>query len=73
MKGKIKKGRQKEMGMTISKNVQEWTFPVEQGQLKTGQDGRGLLRMQLWCPDDLPRFCDKIEKRIVCHPQMANW
>ena len=31
------------------------------GQLKTGQDGKGLLRIHLWCPDDLPRLWDRIE------------
>ena len=40
---------------------QEWTLPAQLGQLKTGQDGKGLLRIQLWCPDDLPRLLDRIE------------
>ena len=31
------------------------------GPLKTGQDGKGLLRIHLWCPDDLPRLWDRIE------------
>ena len=30
-------------------------------QLKTGQDGKGLSRIHLWCPDDLPRLWDRIE------------
>ena len=30
-------------GMTISKSGQEWTLPAQIGQLKTGQDGKGLL------------------------------
>ena len=38
----------------ISKSGQEWTLPDQLGQLKTGQDGKGLLRIHLWCPDDLP-------------------
>ena len=29
---------------------------MELGQLKTEQGGNGLLRIHLWCPDDLPRF-----------------
>ena len=41
-------------GKTISKSVQEWTLPAQLGRLKTGQDGKGLLRTHLWCPDDLP-------------------
>ena len=40
---------------------QEWTLPAQRGQLKTGQDGKGLLRIQLWCPDDLPRLWDRIK------------
>ena len=48
-------------GKTISKNGQEWTLPAQLGQLKTGQDGKGLLRIHLWCPDDLPRLWDRIE------------
>ena len=35
-------------GKTISKSG--WTLPVPIGQLKTGQDGEGLLRIHLWCP-----------------------
>ena len=30
------------------------------GQLKTGQDWKGLLRIHLWCPDDLLRLWDRI-------------
>ena len=41
---------------TISKSGQEWTLPAQLGQMKTGQDGKGLLRIHLWCPDDLPRL-----------------
>ena len=37
-------------------------MPAKLGQLKTGQDGKGLLRIHLWCPDDLPRLWDRIEK-----------
>ena len=50
-------------GKTISKSGQEWTLPAQLGQLKTGQDGKGLLRIHLWCPDDLPRLWDRIEKK----------
>ena len=52
----IERGRK-----TISKSGQEWTLPAQLGQLKTGQDGKGLLRIHLWCPDDLPRLWDRIE------------
>ena len=47
----------------MSKSGQEWTLPAQQGQLKTGQDGEGLLQIHLWCPDDLPRLWDRIENR----------
>ena len=48
-------------GKTISKSGQEWTLPAQLEQLKTGQDGKGLLQIHLWCPDDLPRLWDRIE------------
>ena len=46
---------------TISKSGQEWTMPTQLGQLKTGQDGKGLLRIHLRCPYDLPRLRDRLE------------
>ena len=36
-------------------------LPAQLGQLKTGQAGKGLLRIHLWCPDDLQRLWDRIE------------
>ena len=57
---KGKRNRRRE-GKTISKSGQEWTLPAQQGQLKTGQDEKGLLRVHLWCPDDLPRLWDRTE------------
>ena len=38
-------------GKTILKSGQEWTLPAQLGQLKTGQRGKGLLQIHLWCPD----------------------
>ena len=35
--------------------------PAQLGQLKTGQDGKGLLQIHLWCPDGLTRLWDRIE------------
>ena len=29
--------------------------------LKTGQDGKGLLQIHLWCPGDLPRLWDRLD------------
>ena len=54
VKGKRKRGRRRRGGKTISKSGQEWTLSAQLGQL--GQDGKGLLRIHLWCPDDLPRL-----------------
>ena len=45
VKGKRKRGRQKK----------RWEDNIK-GQLKTGQNGKGLLRIHLWCPDDLQRL-----------------
>ena len=36
-------------------------MPAQLGQLKAGQNGKGLLQIYLWCPDDLPRLWDRIE------------
>ena len=56
-KGKRKKADRRRGRKTISKSGQEWTLPAQLGQLKTGQDGKGLLRIHLWCP----RLWDIIE------------
>ena len=48
-------------GKTISKSGQEWIWVAQLGQLKTGQARKGLLRIHLWCPDDLPRLRDRKE------------
>ena len=61
MKGEKKRGRQKKRW---EDNIKEWTgmdFATQLGQLKTGQDGKGLLRIHLWCPDDPLRLWDRIE------------
>ena len=46
-------------GKTILKKGQECTLPAQLGQMKTGQGGKGLLQIHLWCPDNLPRLWDK--------------
>ena len=55
VKGKRKRDRQKKRWEDNIKERtgQKWTLPAQLGQLKTGQDGKGLLRIHLWCPDDL--------------------
>ena len=60
MKGK-KEADGRRGGKTKSKSGQEWTLPAQLGQLKTGQNGKGLLRIHLWYPDDLSRLWDRIE------------
>ena len=42
-------------------NVGKGTLPAQLGQLKTGHDGNGLLRIHRWGPDDLLRLWDRIE------------
>ena len=40
---------------------------------------KGLLRIHLWCPDDLPMLWDRIEKNSTCvqprnfHRQHSNY
>ena len=58
---KKKEADRRRGGKTISKSGQEWILPAQLGQLKTGQDGKGLLRIHLWCSDDLLRLWDRIE------------
>ena len=48
-------------GRTVSGGGRGWTLPAPLGRLRAGQDGKGLLRIHLWCPDDLPRLWDRIE------------
>ena len=61
VKEKEKVADRRRGGKTMSKSGQEWTLPAQLGQLKTGQDGKGLLRIHLWCPDDVLRLWDRIE------------
>ena len=60
-----KRQTEEEMGRQYSKSGQEWTSPVQLGQLKTGQNGKGFLRIHLWWPDDLLRLWDRIEKNRI--------
>ena len=41
-------------------------MPAQLGQLKTGQDGKGLLQIHLWSPNDLPRLWDRIDRIDYC-------
>ena len=64
MKGKRKRGRQKKRWEDNIKECTGMDFASSTRKLKTGQDGKGLLRIHLWCPDDLPRLWNGIENRI---------
>ena len=44
---KEKEADRRRGGKTISKSGQEWTLPAQLGQLKTGEDGKGLLQIHL--------------------------
>ena len=56
--GKRKRHRQKKRW---KENIKEWTG-MDFASSTRGQDRKGLLRIHLWCPDDLPRLWDRIEK-----------
>ena len=49
-------------GKTTLRNGQGWILPAQLGQLKAGQGGKGLLQIHLWCPVNLPRLWDRIDK-----------
>ena len=48
--GKEKKGKRRRGGKTIFKREWGWTLPVQLGQLKTGQERKGLSPSHLRCP-----------------------
>ena len=50
---KEKEADRRRGGKTISKSGQEWTLPAQLGQLKTGQDRKGLLRICFWVDTNL--------------------
>ena len=61
MKGKRRRGRQKKRW---EDNIKGWTgmdFASSTRATETGQDGKGLLRIHLWCLGDLPRLWDRID------------
>ena len=61
VKRKEKEADRRRDGMTISTSGQGRTLSGQLGQLNTGQDRKGLVRIHLWCPDDLQRLWDRIE------------
>ena len=58
---KKKEEKEERSGKTILKRGQKWTLSAQLGRLKTGQDGKKLLRSHLRCPQDLPRLWNRIE------------
>ena len=50
VKGK-RRGRHKKRWKTILESGQKWNLSAQLGQLKTGQGGKELLQIHLWCPD----------------------
>ena len=63
MKGKRRRRRQKKRWEDNIKECSGLFLPAQLGQLKTGQEGKGLLQIHVWCPDDLLRLWDRIENR----------
>ena len=59
MNGQEKKVGRRRGGKTILKSGQGWTLPAQLGQLKTGQDGEGLLQSRLLCLNDLARLWER--------------
>ena len=58
---KKKRQTEEEVGRQYQRVDRNGLLPAQLVQLKTGQDGKGLLQIHLWCPDDLPRLWDRIE------------
>ena len=46
---------------TIFRSGQGRTLPAQLGQLKTGQDGQGLLRSHLCCLSDIVRLWERLD------------
>ena len=58
-----KKKRQTEEEVGRQYQRVDRTLPAQLGQLKTGQDVKGLLQIHLWCPDDISRLWDRIDRK----------
>ena len=56
-----KKKRQTEEEVGRQYQRMDFASSTKAAENRTGQDGRGLLRIHLWCPDDLPRLWDRKE------------
>ena len=61
MKGKTTKGRYKKRRKDNIKESTEMDFASSTRAAKNRTGGKGLLQIQLWYPDDLPRLWDKTE------------
>ena len=60
-KTKNKKKQNKKKKQTVEEMGRHFPSPVQLGQLKIGQCGKGLLRSHLWCPNDLARLWNRVE------------
>ena len=61
MKGKKKKRRQKKRWKDNNKKGRGMDFASSTRSTENRTSGKGLLRIHLWCPDDLLRLWDTIE------------
>ena len=59
VKGKKEYVDRRKGGNPILKCGQEYTFPAQLGQLKTGKGGTVLLPSHLWGPNGLARFWNR--------------
>ena len=66
---KKKKRQTKEKVGKQYQRVDRNGLPAQLEQLKTGQDGKGLLPIHLWCPDDLPELWDRTEQPSTKSPK----
>ena len=60
-RNKKKRQTEEEVGRQYQRADRNGLCQLKLGQLKIGQDGKGLLRIHLRCPDDLPRLWHRTE------------
>ena len=61
VKGKEEKVDKRGAGQISFESRKEKTLPAQLGQLKTGQDRKGLFRSHLRCPHDIAGLLDRID------------
>ena len=65
-------------GKILLKTGQGWTLLAQLGQLRIGQDGKGLLLSHLWCPNNLEKLWDRPDYSCTRHdtfliPYHLSW